>query len=81
MRDACALFGVVLASLGCYLLEAQPATSLSATTKLFVKADAPVIALTYVKVIDGTGAGSAAEQTIVIDHGRIQAPGWSVSAF
>jgi hypothetical protein len=53
MRDACVLFGLVLASLGCYLLQAQPAIALSATTKLFVKADAPVVALTYVKVIDG----------------------------
>lgn len=40
--------------------------------KPFVAVDAPVIALEHVRVIDGTGAAPLEDQTIVIDHGRIQ---------
>ena len=43
--------------------------------KLFIKVDAPVIALEHVRIIDGTGAAPAEDQTMVIDHGRIQALG------
>jgi imidazolonepropionase-like amidohydrolase len=43
--------------------------------KPFIRIDAPVIALDHVRVIDGTGAGPVEDQTIVIDHGRIQAVG------
>jgi imidazolonepropionase-like amidohydrolase len=43
--------------------------------KPFVTVDAPVIALEHVRVIDGTGAAPAEDQTIVIDHGRIAAVG------
>ena len=41
----------------------------------FVKTDAPVVALTHVHVIDGTGAPARANQTMVIDHGKIAAIG------
>ena len=37
----------------------------------FIKVDAPVIALTHVRVIDGTGAPAKADQTIVIRGGNI----------
>jgi imidazolonepropionase-like amidohydrolase len=37
----------------------------------FIKTDAPVIALTHVKVIDGTGAAPSDDQTIVISGGKI----------
>lgn len=40
--------------------------------KPFISVDAPVIALEHVRVIDGTGAAPQDDQTIVIDHGRIQ---------
>jgi len=43
--------------------------------KPFIRIDAPVIALEHVRVIDGTGAAPVEDQTIVIDHGRIQAVG------
>jgi imidazolonepropionase-like amidohydrolase len=43
--------------------------------KPFIKIDAPVVALEHVRVIDGTGAAPAEDQTVVIDHGRIQAVG------
>ncbi|HJU07784.1 MAG TPA: amidohydrolase family protein, partial [Rhodanobacteraceae bacterium] len=41
----------------------------------FVKIDAPIVALTHVRVIDGTGAPARANQTIVIENGRISALG------
>src|SRR5690242_20454811 len=40
--------------------------------KPFIAIDAPVIALEHARVIDGTGAPPQEDQTIVIDHGRIQ---------
>jgi imidazolonepropionase-like amidohydrolase len=43
--------------------------------KPFIKIDAPVVALEHVRVIDGTGSEPLEDQTIVIDHGRIQALG------
>ena len=41
----------------------------------FVSVNDPVIALLHVRVIDGTGAPAAEDQTIVIDHGNIAAVG------
>lgn len=41
----------------------------------FVSVDAPVVALTHVRVIDGTGAPALEDQTIVLSGGRIQAVG------
>ncbi|MBV9404770.1 MAG: amidohydrolase, partial [Acidobacteriaceae bacterium] len=35
----------------------------------------PLIALTHVRIIDGTGAPPRADQTIIVDHGRILAAG------
>lgn len=43
--------------------------------KPFIKVDSPVVALEHVRVIDGTGAAPLEDQTIVIDHGRIQTVG------
>jgi imidazolonepropionase-like amidohydrolase len=68
------LFAVVWAG-----QAAGPATpaaaALSPLVKSFVTHDAPVFALTHVKVIDGTGAPPLEDQTIVVDHGRIQTIG------
>ncbi|MFZ3210800.1 MAG: amidohydrolase family protein [Terriglobales bacterium] len=47
-------------------------TQLSPEVKAFVTVDAPVIALTHMRVIDGTGAPPKDDQTIVIANGRIQ---------
>ena len=41
----------------------------------FIKVDTPVIALIHARVIDGSGAPTRANQTLVIDHGRIAAVG------
>ena len=38
----------------------------------FIRTDAPVIALTRVRVIDGTGAAPKDDQTIIISEGKIQ---------
>jgi imidazolonepropionase-like amidohydrolase len=37
----------------------------------FIRAEAPVIALTHVRVIDGTGAAPVEDQTIIITDGKI----------
>ena len=41
----------------------------------FITVDAPVIALTHARVIDGTGAPARADQTVVIEQGVIRAVG------
>jgi imidazolonepropionase-like amidohydrolase len=53
--------------------QSQP--KLSAAVTAFVKEDAPTIALTHVRVIDGTGAAARADQTLVIADGKIAALG------
>ncbi|MEX2283786.1 MAG: amidohydrolase family protein [Gemmatimonadota bacterium] len=57
--------------------QAQRASNLSEQTRQLVTTDAQVIALTHVKVIDGTGKPAQDDQTIVIDNGRISAVGKS----
>lgn len=57
----------------------QSARVLTPGTQPFVAVDAPVIAVTHVRVIDGTGAPAAADQTVVIDHGRIAAVGAAIT--
>ncbi len=78
-------FTLAAVALGCALsgaaapAAAQRAAGFSAETRLFVTADAPVIALTHVRVIDGTGAPARADQTLVIDDGVIRAVGSAAS--
>jgi imidazolonepropionase-like amidohydrolase len=55
------------------LAAAQP--QLSPATREYVSVDAPVIALQNVRVVDGTGAAPAENQTVVIERGRITAVG------
>jgi imidazolonepropionase-like amidohydrolase len=45
----------------------------------FVSVDTPTVALTHVKVIDGTGAAVRSDVTIIIDHGLIKAVDHSAS--
>ena len=45
----------------------------------FIRVEAPVIALTHVRVIDGTGAAAAEDQTLVISEGKISAVGLNVN--
>ena len=55
-------------------LAAQGPT-LSERVREYVSVDAPVVALTNVRIIDGTGAPARTNQTIVIENGRIVAVG------
>lgn len=45
----------------------------------FVALHDPVLALTHVRIIDGTGEPARANQTIVVDHGNIAAAGDAAS--
>ncbi|HET6669512.1 MAG TPA: amidohydrolase family protein [Pyrinomonadaceae bacterium] len=44
----------------------------------FVRVEAPVIALTHVRIIDGTGAAPLEDQTIIISEGKIQSIGANI---
>jgi imidazolonepropionase-like amidohydrolase len=47
--------------------------------KPFLASEAPVVALTHVGVIDGTGAAAREDQTVIVDHGKIAAVGPAAS--
>jgi imidazolonepropionase-like amidohydrolase len=47
-------------------------TQLAPAVRAYIKLEAPVIALTHVRVIDGTGAAPRDDQTIVISADKIQ---------
>jgi imidazolonepropionase-like amidohydrolase len=61
------------------VLAGQSPQTLSPAVKSFVTVDAPVFALTHVRVIDGTGAPAREDQTIVVADGKIQAIGAAAS--
>ncbi len=69
------VFALLYALLLPCLSWSQTSSKLSAPVRAFVKEDAPVIALTHVRVIDGTGAAARGEQTLVIADGKIAALG------
>ena len=69
-RVVCALIGSCLSA----AVLAQ-APQFSNAVRGFIKVDAPVVALTNVRVIDGTGAPPRENQTIVISDGNIAAIG------
>ncbi len=54
---------------------ARAQTALSPQVRPFVKVEAPVVALTHVRVIDGSGAAAREDQTVIIASGKIQALG------
>src|SRR5579864_6852188 len=57
------------------LVWSQAASKLSPRVRPFVREDAAKIALTHVRVIDGTGAAARADQTLLIEDGKITAMG------
>jgi len=59
--------------------QQQGTPTLSKLTRNFVSVDAPVIALTHVSLIDGTGTPRKSDQTIVIRDGKIADVGPSVA--
>src|SRR5437667_9881241 len=74
---------IALAVSCCLLLPSlcwpQAPPKLSPDVRVFVKEDAPVVALTHVRVIDGTGAVPRTDQTLVIANGKITAMGDAAS--
>jgi len=60
---------------------AQPSTAargrptIGNNVRPYVAIDTPTFALTHVRVIDGTGAAPKADQTVVVENGRITAIG------
>jgi imidazolonepropionase-like amidohydrolase len=62
-----------VAAVICFLASVALASGqkLSSEVRTFVKVDAPVVALTHVRVIDGTGAVPRENQTIVLSNGKI----------
>jgi|HubBroStandDraft_2_1064218.scaffolds.fasta_scaffold06219_5 imidazolonepropionase-like amidohydrolase len=75
MRKAFFLF-----TCGLVVVGVASAQTLSPQVRGFVKVDAPVVALTHVRVIDGTGAAARDDQTVVISKGKIESIGDAASA-
>ncbi len=74
---------IALAVSYCLLLPSlcwsQAPPKLSPEVRAFLKEDAPVVALTHVRVIDGTGTVPRTDQTLVIANGKITAMGDAAS--
>jgi imidazolonepropionase-like amidohydrolase len=60
-------------------LPAQQRPTLSNAVRAYVSVDAPMIALTHARVIDGTGAAPREDQTLILSNGVITAIGGSAS--
>ena len=56
------------------------AQTLSPQVRSFVKVDAAIVALTHVRVIDGTGAAAREDQTVVLSKGKIESIGDAASS-
>jgi imidazolonepropionase-like amidohydrolase len=67
---ACCLAAVGMAS----------AQTLSPQVRAFVKVDAPIVALTHVRVIDGTGSPAREDQIIILRQGKIDSVSDAASA-
>jgi imidazolonepropionase-like amidohydrolase len=51
-----------------------------APPQAFVRYGAPIVAIEHVRVIDGTGAAPRADQTVIVEHGKIASVGAASSA-
>jgi imidazolonepropionase-like amidohydrolase len=73
-------FSTFLAT-ACLTAVSLPGFTQAANSPLapYISVSDPVIALTHVEVIDGTGAAPVADQTIILDHGKIASIGPSAS--
>jgi imidazolonepropionase-like amidohydrolase len=67
------VFLIFAACFGVAPLAAQQGPKFSSEVRKFISVQAPVVALTHVRVIDGTGAAPLEDQTVVIRDGKIQA--------
>ncbi|HEU0015495.1 MAG TPA: amidohydrolase family protein [Longimicrobium sp.] len=66
---------VLLCALAAAPAAAQERPAVTPGIRPFVEVDAPVVALTHVRVVDGTGAPARENWTVVVGDGRIQAAG------
>ena len=75
-------FGASVALLVASVAVAQPTPrpTLAPAVRQFVRIDTPVVALTHVRVIDGTGAAPRPDQTVIVRDGRIESMSASSSA-
>lgn len=75
--------GALAVVLAAKIAESQAARGsrpvLTPSVRAFVQVDTPTLALTHVRVIDGTGAPARTDQTIVIRDGMIAAVGAGAS--
>jgi imidazolonepropionase-like amidohydrolase len=74
MKATTAILLLLLVAIGAF------AQAPSAERQQFIRVDAPSVALTHVRVIDGTGAAPSDDQTVVISEGKIKSIGPSASA-
>jgi enamidase len=58
---------------------AQTRPALSNAVRAYVSVDAPLVALTHARVIDGTGAAPRENQTLILNNGIITTIGSSAS--
>ena len=65
----------MILSLSASVLFGQQATRMLPGVRPFVAVDSPVVALTHVRVIDGTGGAVLEDRTIIINQGKIHAVG------
>src|SRR5689334_11870157 len=70
---------LILIVLFCSTVSAQQRAQLSPAVRAYVSVDAPVIALTHARVIDGTGAAPREDQTLILNNGVITTMGSSAS--
>lgn len=77
MRTTRLLLGTLMLAYVSVPAQAQRAAAWPQQMHNLIGHDAPVIALTNAKVIDGTGAAARGDQTIVIENGRLTAVGRS----
>ena len=75
MRKFSLVVGVVW-----FAVSLASAQKLSPGVREFVKVDAPTVALTHVRVIDGTGAAAREDQTVILSAGKIVSVGDAASA-
>jgi imidazolonepropionase-like amidohydrolase len=66
MKTLTALFVLFNAFIGCLAQTPPP------DRQQFIRVEAPIVALTHVRVIDGTGAAPLEDQTIIISDSKIQ---------
>ena len=59
---------------------AQSLTTMTPAVREYVSVDAPIVALTHVRLIDGTGAPPRDDQTIIVQQGKIAWVGASAGA-